>query len=228
MLKCTALLLLATVPAGAVAAQDGAPSIRPVLELIGFTNAQFQYCPSAVAPDDSQQVVSAAISALAASLEVRAQALGKKPEDIPKGVADYIALITREPPNLSDFQSVCPPDLTEPINLLRSAGFQAYLEDYRSFPVTYDKPFAIPGTDVETFADEQTQQNLLATISSQMADCPEPRIGAISLESRLVGPEDSVPIFVAPNIIYSEIWVAECGDQRERLINAFGCAELTV
>jgi hypothetical protein len=213
MIKCTVWFLLAVAQASAVAAQEGSPSIRPVLELVSYTGAQLKYCQFADPPGDAQETFDAALSALSESLTVRAIAVGKNPEDVPKGISDYIALITREPPNLAEFVKDCPPDIKQQIDLLKSNSLQEYLENYRSMPVTYDKPFPVSDSGVESYADGSTQQLLLDTIRANLENCPDLKLVAIVLDSKSVDSRDNLPIFVAPNITYTEIWNVECGDQ---------------
>ncbi|MCA3518320.1 MAG: hypothetical protein IOC88_15805, partial [Rhodobacter sp.] len=50
MIKRILFLFLAITQAGAVAAQEGSPSIRPVLELVAYTGAQLKYCQFADSP----------------------------------------------------------------------------------------------------------------------------------------------------------------------------------
>ncbi|MCE2750013.1 MAG: hypothetical protein LW715_15045 [Rhodobacter sp.] len=130
MIKRTVCLLLATAQASAVAAEEGSPSIRPVLELVSHTGAQLKYCQFADSPGDAQETLDTALSALSESLTIRAIAIGKNPEDVPEGISDYIALITREPPDLAEFVKSCPPDIKQQIDLLKSSRLQEYLENY--------------------------------------------------------------------------------------------------
>ena len=213
MIKRIVFLFLAITQAGAVVAQEGSPSIRPVLELVAYTGAQLKYCQFADSPGDAQETFDAALSALADSLTVRAIAIGKNPEDVPKGISDYIALITREPPDLAEFAKNCPADIKQQIDLLKSSMLKEYLENYRSLPITYDKPFPVSGSGVESYADASTQQLLLDTIRANLENCPDLKLVSIVLDSRSVDSGDNLPIFVAPNITYTEIWNVECGDQ---------------
>jgi hypothetical protein len=213
MIKRIAWFLLAAAQASAVAAQEGSPSIRPVLELVSYTGAHLKYCQFADPPGDAQETFDAALSALSDSLAVRAIAIGKNPEDVPKGISDYIALITREPPNLAEFVKSCPSDINQEIDLLKSSELQEYLAMYRSLPVTYDKPFTVSGSGVESYADASTQQLLLDTIRGNLENCPDFQLVSIVLDSKSVDSGDNLPVFVAPNIKYTETWGVKCGDQ---------------
>lgn len=198
------------------AAQEVALSIRPVLELIHYTNAHLRYCDLETNTDDAQDTVDAALIALSEALHIRAIAIGKKEEDVPKGVADYITSLTRAPTNLDRFRQQCPEDLREQIKILKSQEFRGYLDDYVSLPVTYDTPFILAGTELETFAGPSTQRRLLDTIASRMGPCRNIRPVSITSEKRITDPPDNFPIFVAPTIIYKEVWMVECGDEIQR------------
>lgn len=207
------LILILTVHAGFGSAQEVAPSIRPVLELVAYTNAYLKYCNFEEDIGDAQVIVDAALISLAKALHARAIAVGKKEEDVPKGVADFITLITREPPSLAEFRKQCPNDLSEPINTLKSTEFTSYLDDYISLPGTYDKQFALSDTDLETYAGPTTQRRLLDTIRSRMSPCGNLKFVSIETEGKSVDPPNNLPIFVAPTITFTEIWEVECDGQ---------------